>query len=80
MAGSSVRIIPASTDNNPQEAQHKDQKSRDAWGRVVPFAVIFLLACTLFFAELGRFPLFNPDEALYAEPAREMIELGNWIT
>lgn len=41
---------------------------------------VFLLACVVFFYKLGSFPLFNPDEALYAEPAREMLECGEYIT
>jgi 4-amino-4-deoxy-L-arabinose transferase-like glycosyltransferase len=29
---------------------------------------------------LGHYPLFNPDEALYAEPAREMLVTGEYVT
>lgn len=42
--------------------------------------VVFASACLLIFYKLGAFPLFNPDEALYAEPAREMLETGEYIT
>jgi 4-amino-4-deoxy-L-arabinose transferase-like glycosyltransferase len=52
----------------------------NAWKEALPFALIFAAACWIFFAQLGQFPLFNPDEALYAEPAREMIVTGDWIT
>lgn len=34
----------------------------------------------MLFAQLGSHPLFNPDEGLYAEPAREMLETGEYIT
>lgn len=52
---------------------------RDA-GYLGVFGLIFLAACLLFFNHLGSFPLFNPDEALYAEPAREMLDTGEYIT
>lgn len=48
--------------------------------RLLIFSLIFIAACVMFFAELGSFPLFNPDEALYAEPAREMLETGEYLT
>ena len=48
----------------------------------LPGGLILVLttACLVLFANLGRFPLFNPDEALYAEPAREMLVTGEYIT
>ncbi len=56
------------------------QSYGDLWAHIAPFGLIFLLACWVFFTELGRYPLFNPDEGLYAEPAREMLETGEYIT
>jgi 4-amino-4-deoxy-L-arabinose transferase-like glycosyltransferase len=34
----------------------------------------------LFVYQLGAVPLFDLDEAIYAETAREMIESGDWLT
>jgi 4-amino-4-deoxy-L-arabinose transferase-like glycosyltransferase len=34
----------------------------------------------LFVFQLGAVPLFDLDEAIYAETAREMIESGDWLT
>lgn len=50
------------------------------WRQVAPVALLFLAACWVFFSRLGAHPLFNPDEALYAEPAREMLEVGEYLT
>jgi len=50
------------------------------WKNLVLFTVVFSLACLTYFSWLDKFPLFNPDEALYAEPAREMNELGEYVT
>lgn len=76
MHGSTVRIVTP----QKQHPEAMENSAKAAWSRVVPFALIFLAACTILFGELGRFPLFNPDEALYAEPAREMLEIGDYIT
>src|SRR5271154_6694264 len=50
------------------------------WLTLAIFTAVFALACLIIFKDLGRFPLFNPDEGLYAEPAREMRETGEYIT
>ena len=39
-----------------------------------------MLVGFLFIYQLGAVPLFDLDEAIYAETAREMIETGNWLT
>ncbi len=50
--------------------------SKNTWALVVTFATcVFIL-----FNALGSYPLFNPDEALYAEPAREMLQEGDYLT
>lgn len=54
--------------------------SKTEWLFLATFAFVFASACVMFFYNLGNFPLFNPDEALYAEPAREMLETGEYIT
>jgi len=41
-------------------------------------AVLALLGALLFLPGLGRRDLWNPDEARYAEVAREMRLLGHW--
>ena len=80
MATSTVRVISKPTENlNPGKAGSLNS-ALPAWRRVVPFAIIFLTACMLLFAQLGKYPLFNPDEALYAEPAKEMLEICDFIT
>ena len=45
-----------------------------------PVLGIFALTMFLFFYRLGSPTLFDLDEAVYAESAREMAETGNWIT
>jgi 4-amino-4-deoxy-L-arabinose transferase-like glycosyltransferase len=56
------------------------EKKKNNSGLVLSVVSVFLFACIVFFYKLGSFPLFNPDEALYAEPAREMLETGEYIT
>src|SRR5271170_8092183 len=49
----------------------------------IDFGLILLCAVLsglTFFSHLGNMPLFNPDEGLYAEPAREMLDTGEYIT
>lgn len=47
---------------------------------IAVLTLVTVLAACIFFTHLGDFPLFNPDEALYAEPAREMNEIHEYIT
>ena len=42
--------------------------------------LVLVIACLVFFGGLGQYPLLNPDEALYAEPAREMLVTGEYVT
>ncbi|MBX9688857.1 MAG: glycosyltransferase family 39 protein [Candidatus Obscuribacterales bacterium] len=80
MPGSSVRIVSPATTQHPECSGQQKPDWASVWARVAPFAIIFLASAALFFGELGKYPLFNPDEALYAEPAREMLEIGDYIT
>lgn len=41
---------------------------------------LFVGAAGLFFTGLGSLPLFDVDEAVFAEATREMVETGDWIT
>ncbi len=44
-------------------------------------AAALLIGCAaLFFWGLGSVPLFDVDEAVFAEATREMLETGDWIT
>jgi 4-amino-4-deoxy-L-arabinose transferase-like glycosyltransferase len=49
--------------------------------REIPAALgLAMLAASLFFFGLGNLPLFDVDEAVFAETTREMIATGEWIT
>lgn len=71
-SGQSKHSSPAS----PAIAVSADANRRLLLG----LAFVCGLAALVFFLGLGSFPLFNPDEALYAEPAREMLETGEYVT
>lgn len=44
------------------------------------FVVAALGAYFLYFFGLGRTPLLDPDEPVYGQIAREMVQTGNWLT
>ena len=41
---------------------------------------LIILSSLLFFYKLGSYTLFDVDEAVFSEAAREMLETGNWLT
>ncbi len=58
---------------------NQDQSARSP-GVLLGLLAVTAIAAFVYFNGLGNLPLFNPDEALYAEPAREMIVTGEYIT
>jgi 4-amino-4-deoxy-L-arabinose transferase-like glycosyltransferase len=70
----------ASTSSLPEEKVQAitipPWSKKNAWALLATF----ILATAVFFNGIGSFPLFNPDEALYAEPAREMLKNGDYLT
>ena len=78
IAGSTKPNIAAPIES--QKLVDKIEPKKFDWKNLVLFTVVFSLACLTYFSWLDKFPLFNPDEALYAEPAREMNELGEYVT
>jgi 4-amino-4-deoxy-L-arabinose transferase-like glycosyltransferase len=45
----------------------------------VQIAILIGFCITLYFLNLGRWDLWNPDEPRYAQVAREMVNGGDWI-
>jgi 4-amino-4-deoxy-L-arabinose transferase-like glycosyltransferase len=66
--------------NSVLPSQSNWSLTKENWQFLAVFGFVFLCASFLIFYNLGNFPLFNPDEALYAEPAREMLETGQYVT
>lgn len=42
--------------------------------------ILFALAMALYVSGLGATALLDPDEPVYAQTAREMVETGSWLT
>lgn len=61
-------------------AEEKVNTVDNRWLRYIPLSVVSIIAVAVMFGRLGDFPLFNPDEGYYAEPAREMLVTGEYIT
>ena len=64
----------------PETALRPISREGNRWLHLGTLAVLCIASCWVLFYGLGDFPLFNPDEALYAEPAREMLETHDYIT
>ena len=45
----------------------------------VQIAILIGFCITLYFLNLGRWDLWNPDEPRYAQVAREMVNGGDWV-
>ncbi len=71
---------PADSASSPDPVGAGKGGGKGILQEILPFALVFLSGCLMFFLDLGSYPLFNPDEALYAEPAREMLETGQYVT
>lgn len=57
-----------------------DVDTRSKRALLAGLVFVTTVSALVFFSGLGNYPLFNPDEALYAEPAREMLDTGEYVT
>jgi 4-amino-4-deoxy-L-arabinose transferase-like glycosyltransferase len=65
--------------DSPDSRHGPDSKERLTL-KLSGLILVMITSCLVFFSGLGQYPLFNPDEALYAEPAREMLVTGQYVT
>jgi len=74
--------LDGSKQESSQLESSNSESSVSSWNSKSTLALVatFAVGVFVYFNALGSFPLFNPDEALYAEPAREMLKNGDWLT
>lgn len=63
-----------------RQAPQRLASGKPMWLGLLPIILVVAASLAVFFGHLGDQPLFNPDEGLYAEPAREMLDTGEYIT